>query len=392
MSNIRITILGAGLVGNVIAADLAGDFSVTVADIDQTALDKLGHIKGIKTIRADLSLLSSLCSAVKDADIVVGSLPGSMGYLTIKALIPLKKDIVDISFFPEDPFSLDAPAAENNITVITDCGVAPGMGNIILGYHSSTMKVDSFSCYVGGLPVVREWPWEYRAVFSPSDVIEEYTRKARYLENGRLVVREAMSDPELIYFDGIGSLEAWNSDGLRTLLKTMKVPNMIEKTMRYPGTTEYLRVLRQAGFFSSHHVEIGGNLIRPVDLTARLLFPAWELKPGEEDFTAMRIIITGSEHATGKNAGSSGNIPSVNKKKFVWDLLDRYDRPSATTSMARTTGYTCTAAVHLLANGMAGRKGLCPPEYLGENSENFNFIMRHLNDRGVQYRLTESRL
>jgi lysine 6-dehydrogenase len=250
------------------------------------------------------------------------------------------------------------------------------------------MAVDSFECYVGGLPVVREWPWEYKAVFSPMDVIEEYTRPARYIANGQMVEREALSDPQLLFFEGIGSLEAWNSDGLRTLIKTMNIPNMIEKTLRYPGCIEYLRVLRKAGFFSYEKVDIDGMEIRPIDLTARLLFPDWKLKPGEEDFTVMRIIISGTEVKPAGKGKGTGKAEAAGPKEYVWDMLDRYDRSTGTISMARTTGYTCTAAVRLVAGGMFTRKGLCPPEYLGEEEGNFWFIIKHLEDRGVKYRMT----
>jgi len=377
MERKSVAVLGAGLVGGAIAADLHKDFEVTAVDMSHSALGKLSRDHGIKTVRADMNDPQSLRSAAKNADIVVGALPGAMGYKMIEVLAPEKKDIVDISFFAEDPFSLDKLAAKNEITVITDCGVAPGMGNIILGYHNRRMNVQNYECYVGGLPVVREWPWEYKAVFSPIDVIEEYTRPARYVENGHTVIREALSDPELLHFEDIGTLEAWNSDGLRTLIRTMQIPNMIEKTLRYPGCIEYLRVLREAGFFSYDEVIVKGVTVRPIDVTASLLFPKWKLKPGEEDFTVMRIIVEGDTEA-----GKEGPV------KYEWDLFDYYDKETSTISMARTTGYTCTAAVHMVAKGMFTRKGICPPEYLGEDEENFRFILKHLADRGVEYRMT----
>ncbi len=369
-------VLGAGLVGGEIARDLHAGFEVTAADNDETALAGLSGKYGIRTVAADLSVPRTLLSLAAETDIVVGALPGHMGFRMIKELAPAGKDIVDISFFAEDPFMLDEVARENGITVVTDCGVAPGMGNIIMGYHNASMDVESYECYVGGLPVVREWPWEYKAVFSPVDVIEEYTRPARYVENGHLVVREALSDPELMHFDGIGTLEAWNSDGLRTLIRTMRVPDMIEKTLRYPGCIEYLRVLREAGYFSREPVNVNGTMVRPLDLTAALLFPKWKLKPGEEDFTVMRIIIRGKD--------------KKGPCRFVYDLHDRYDREKSVLSMARTTGYTCTAAVHMIAGGMFARKGVCPPEYLGEKEENFRFILDHLEQRGVKYVVSET--
>jgi lysine 6-dehydrogenase len=377
MQKKRVTVLGAGLVGGAIARDLHGEFEVTAADMSHEALRRLKRDHGIKTVRGDLGDPRILSSVIQDADIIVGALPGSMGYKMIEVLAPEKKDIVDISFFPEDPFTLNKLIEKNGITVVTDCGVAPGMGNIILGYHNRRMAVSKYRCYVGGLPVLREWPWEYKAVFSPIDVIEEYIRPARYVENGHTVVREALSDPELLQFEGIGTLEAWNSDGLRTLIKTMHIPDMIEKTLRYPGCIEYLRVLREAGYFSYDEVSVKGVKIRPIDVTAALLFPKWKLKPGEEDFTIMKIIVEGNNGKGGERV-----------VRHEWDLYDRYDKETDTISMARTTGYTCTAAVHLIARGMFTRKGICPPEYLGEDEDNFRFILDHLKARGVEYRLT----
>jgi lysine 6-dehydrogenase len=365
----KIIVLGAGLVGKAMAIDLASSFDVTSADINDEALSELSKL-GVKTQKLDFSNLQSLSTVVKSFDLVVGAVPGFMGFQTVKTVIEAGKNMVDISFFPEDPFLLDELARKNNVTVVTDCGVAPGMGNIILGYHNKRMKINNYECLVGGLPVVREWPYEYKAVFSPIDVIEEYIRPARYVQNSAVVIKEALSDPELIHFDGVGTLESWNSDGLRSLIKTMpNIPNMIEKTLRYPGCIEYLRVLRDTGFFSYEAIDLKGQKIRPIDLTAKLLFPKWKLKPGEEEFTVMRIRMSGEEN--GK------------QKTYQYNLLDRTS--NGTLSMARTTGYTCTAAVNLVNEGKFKRKGVCPPEYLGEDESHFSFIVQYLKDRGVHY-------
>lgn len=367
----KVAVLGAGLVGKAIAADLAKSFDVTSADINEEALKQAQH-QGISTKSIDVTDAQALQSFVQPFDLVVGAVPGFLGYRTAKAVIEAKKSMVDISFFPEDPFSLDVLAKERQVTVITDCGVAPGMGNVVLGYHHRRMKVNSYECLVGGLPVVREWPFEYKAVFSPIDVIEEYVRPARFVQNGTLVVREALSDPELVNIDGVGTLESWNSDGLRTLIHTMNdIPNMIEKTLRYPGCIEYLRMLRESGFFSYEEVAINGLKVRPIDVTAKLLFPKWKLKPGEKEFTVMRIRIEGEEHGR--------------PKSYEYAVLDHTDERSGTLSMARTTGYTCTAAAHLLVEEKFTRKGVCPPEYLGEEEDHFRYILAHLRSRGVRY-------
>jgi saccharopine dehydrogenase-like NADP-dependent oxidoreductase len=368
----KIAVLGAGLVGKAIAIDLAKKYDVTSVDIQEGSFDLLKK-NNISTLKADLRDQQQLRDLVRPFDLVVGAVPGFMGFKTVRTVIEAGKDMVDISFFPEDPFELDALAKTNSVTVVTDCGVAPGMGNIILGYHNSRMAIDSYECLVGGLPVVREWPFEYKAVFSPIDVIEEYTRPARYVQNGALVVKEALSDPELIHFDGVGTLESWNSDGLRSLIRTMPdIPNMIEKTLRYPGCIEYLRVLRAAGFFSYEEVEVNGMRVRPIDVTARLLFPKWKLNPGEEEFTVMRIRISGNENG----------VP----KGFEYNVLDFTDKSTNTLSMARTTGFTCTAAATLVLDGKFKRKGISPPEFLGEDEEHFNIILEHLKSRGVIYR------
>ncbi len=368
----KIVVLGAGRVGKAIGIDLKKKFHVVSADLNKEELDFLSSNYGIECVQADLSKAENISRLIKDASLVISAVPGFMGFKTIKTIIENGKDVVDIAFFPEDPFELDELAKEKSVTAIVDCGVAPGMGNIILGRYNRQMKVEKYECLVGGLPVERHWPYEYKAVFSPIDVIEEYIRPARYVQNGKLVVREALSDAELINFPRVGTLESWNSDGLRSLIKTIKVPDMIEKTLRYPGTIQYLKVLRETGFFSYNEIDVNGKLIRPIDLTARLLFPIWKLREGEEDYTIMRIVIEGEEN--GKRI------------KYQYDLLDRYDKENKTISMARTTGYTCTAAANLLIEKKYTKKGIIPPEYLGEEAENYQFILNYLKDRNVVYR------
>jgi lysine 6-dehydrogenase len=369
----KVIVLGAGLVGKAMAIDLAKSCDVTATDINEDALKEVAS-RGIKTQRLDFSNLSLLSSAIKPFDLVIGAVPGFMGFQTVKTVIEAGKNMVDISFFAEDPFLLDDLAKKNGVTIVTDCGVAPGMGNIILGYHNQRMKIDNYECLVGGLPLVREWPYEYKAVFSPIDVIEEYIRPARYVQNGALVVREALSDTELVHFENAGTLESWNSDGLRSLIKTMpNIPNMIEKTLRYPGCVEYLRVLRETGFFSHEEMDIKGVKVRPIDVTAKLLFPKWKLKPGEEEFTVMRIRMSGTENGTSKT--------------YEYNLFDRTDKSTNTISMARTTGYTCTGAAQMVMKGSYQRKGISPPEFLGEDESNFKFMINHLEERGVIYKV-----
>ena len=373
----RVLVLGSGLIGRVMAADLAADrsFDVAVADISKANLDKIPSSLPIRKLPADLSDGARIRSLLAGCDIVVNAVPGFMGTSTLKEIIAAGVNVVDIAFSPEDPFDLDALAKEKNVTAIVDCGVAPGMSNVLAAHVDTLLdSTKSILIYVGGLPVVREWPFEYKAGFSPIDVIEEYTRPARYVENGALVVRPALSDPELITFPGIGTLEAFNSDGLRTLVTTMHIPTMKEKTLRYPGHIEKIRVLRESGFFDRTELDVRGVKVRPIDVAAALLFPLWELKNGERDFTVMRVIAEGTKD--GK------------KVRYIYDLLDYHDEQSGIHSMARVTGYTATSVVRLLARGLFSRKGICPPEYLGREAECVRFIMDELNRKGIRYRET----
>jgi len=373
----KILVLGAGLVGGPMALDLVrhGEFEVTSADLSAEALQRLDGVAGISIVQADLDNPEILKSLVDKHDLVLSAVPGFMGFRTLERVIECGKNVVDIAFFPEDMFALDAKAREMDVTAICDIGVAPGMSNVLIGYGALLLDtLEKGITYVGGLPVVRTWPFEYKAVFSPIDVIEEYTRPARYIDGGRLVVREALSDPELLNFPEIGTLEAFNSDGLRTLATTIKGDYMIEKTLRYKGHIEKMAVLRDTGFFSKDPILINGVMISPLEFTSRLLFPKWKLQVGEEDITVMKVIAEGLKDGV--------------RNRYTWDLYDRYDAKTGIHSMARTTGYTATMVARLLAEGLYTRKGVSAPEFLGTDEGIVKFLLKGLADRGVEYKET----
>ncbi|MCB0042954.1 MAG: saccharopine dehydrogenase NADP-binding domain-containing protein, partial [Caldilinea sp.] len=277
----NITILGGGLVGSAIVKDLAAnaDFAVTVVDLNPATVQRLADEAGVRGVAANVGTQDRLDGLLDGADLVVCAVPGFMGFATLKKIIEAGKNVVDISFFGEDPFLLDELAKAKGVTAVVDCGVAPGLSNIVLGALSLHLdSIDRYDCYVGGLPQERHWPYEYKAVFSPIDVLEEYTRPARYVEYGREVVRPALSDIELLDFPHVGTLEAFNTDGLRSLARTMDIPFMKEKTLRYPGHANLMRVFRDSGFLDQQSVEIDGATIAPIKLTSRLLFDQWKLK------------------------------------------------------------------------------------------------------------------
>lgn len=373
----KVLVLGCGLIGRPMAIDLAKEksFTVSAADLSRNNLDKIPDSLPVAKKEIDISNAEQVKNLVKDYDIVLSAVPGFMGFSTLKEIIKAGKNVVDISFFPEDSFELDELAKKNNITAVVDCGVAPGMSNLLAGYAGSALnKIETILIYVGGLPFIREYPYEYKAGFSPVDVIEEYIRPARYVENGKLVIRPALSDPEYINVPGVGTLEAFNSDGLRTLAITLNAPNMKEKTLRYPGHIDKMRLLRESGFFSKEEIEVNGVKIKPIDLTSKLLFPMWELKEDDAEFTVMKVIVEGEKNR--KNL------------RYTYDLFDRTDIKTNTHSMARTTGYTATSALRMISMGLFDRKGICPPEFIGQKPNCAEFVLRNLKEKGIEYNVT----
>ncbi|MBE2229162.1 MAG: saccharopine dehydrogenase NADP-binding domain-containing protein [Chitinophagaceae bacterium] len=370
----QIAVLGAGMVGRAIALDLAKDFAVTSFDLNPVNLQELRKKNpAVKTVIANLGDYNQYPEWLEGFGLVILAVPGFMGFRALESVILCGKDVVDISFFPEDVLQLDKLAREKNVTVIADCGVAPGMSNLILGHHHAAMTVNAFECYVGGLPKERKPPFQYKAPFSPVDVIQEYIRPARLVENGNVVTKPALSEREMLFFDKAGELEAFNTDGLRSLIYTMKdIPEMKEKTLRYPGHIDLIIALQQAGFFDTTPIRFNQTEISPLDFTSKLLFKEWKLDPGEIEFTVMKVIVKGE------------------KKTITWDLYDEYDPLSKTSSMARTTGYTCTAAAHLITEGLFTKKGVFPPELIGPDKKCFDYIINYLKKRKVNWERTDT--
>ena len=378
MSN--VIVLGAGMVGSAMAIDMAKNHNVTLTDLSKKVLDnvKLKH-NSLKTQTLDVTDKAELQNTIKQHDLVINAVPGFLGFETLRSIIEAGMNVIDIAFFPENSLELDALAKEHNVTAIVDCGVAPGMDNVILGYYNEKMKLTDFECLVGGLPKVKKWPFCYKAPFSPIDVIEEYTRPARYVQHGEIVVREPLTDCDYVEFDKVGTLESFNSDGLRSLIYTMPhIPNMKEKTLRYPGHVEYVSVLKESGFFSEEKVNVNGIQVSPLDFTSKILFNEWKLGEAEEELTVLRVTLKG-ENSNGQT------------EEIVYNMHDEYCKDTNTSSMARTTGYTATAAANLFLDGLFSEKGVFPPELVGKHEACFNYFLKYLEERNIHY-IKSSRL
>jgi saccharopine dehydrogenase-like NADP-dependent oxidoreductase len=377
----RVVVLGGGMIGSAMAMDLSrsGGWQVTVADVRPEALERIAARYGVATLRADLADPAAIRSLAQQHDLVIGALPSDLGLQTLRAVIEAGRNCVDITFMPENALELDALARERGVTAVVDCGVAPGVSNMMAGYAAAALDAcERIEIYVGGLPVERRWPFDYKAGFAPHDVIEEYVRPARLVEHGRMVVREALSEPELMDFPGVGTLEAFNTDGLRSLAYTLKAPFMKEKTLRYPGHVQLMRAFRETGFFSKDPVLVAGQSVRPLDLTAALLFPKWTFEDQERDLTVMRVTVWGRQ--------------GDQRVCYGWDLLDAYDEATRMRSMSRTTGFPATLMAGLIAEGRFKRPGVHPPETVGAQPGLLDALLRGLEERGVRCRPRVERL
>ncbi len=352
--------IGAGLIGKTMAIDLSKDHDLHLADFDVENLRKVKSINPqIKVESFNIKNKFDLKNFIQPADIVLLAVPGFLGFQTLKTILECKKNVVDISFSPENLSQLSDFAIENNVTAIYDAGVAPGLPNYLIGYYNSKINIKSFTYYVGGLPLNPEPPFNYKAPFSPIDVIEEYTRPARMMINKKVKVKPAMSDLEIIEFEKVGKLEAFNTDGLRSLIETMKhIPNMKEKTLRYPGHVALIQEYFKQGMFSKDNI----------NKTSKELFKAWKLRDEEKEFTLLKIIFE-----------SDTDI-------IKYSLYDEYDSVNKNSSMARTTGFTATASINLLLDNFFTRKGVFPPEVVGANKSCVDFIMSYLKDRAILFK------
>ena len=346
--------IGSGMIGQAMALDLAKSHKIHLADLKiENVRKEIKDHPSIITYDLDVLNKQKLSSFIKKADIVLLAVPGYLGYNALETIISSGKNVVDISFSPENIMKLNDIAIQNNVTAIFDAGVAPGLPNYIFGYHNSFEDIKSFKYYVGGLPKFPKQPFNYKAPFSPIDVIEEYTRPARMIINGKLMTKSALSGIENINFKDSLMLEAFNTDGLRSLLITMShVKNMSEKTLRYPGHVELIKSYIKKGTLQNNE-------------TIKNLFKEWELEPGEIEFTLLKVEL------------------QTNDKTINYELYDEYDKVDNITSMARTTGYTATASINLILENLFTEKGVFPPESVSNNKKTFNFILKYLSKRKV---------
>jgi lysine 6-dehydrogenase len=356
-----VIVLGAGRVGAAMARDLAADpgIRVTAADSSQDALARLRQTPegpALHTATVDLADSAALRGILDGHDLAIGAVPGPMGFETLRQVLTAGVHIVDISFCEEDTLQLHELARRAGRIAIVDAGVAPGLSNLILGHHEARLEETSrFECLVGGIPAEPRPPWHYKAPFSPIDVIAEYTRPARFRQGGREVTLPALADLETVRLPGMPPLEAFLTDGLRSLLHTSRATDLVEKTLRWPGHADRIGFLRDAGL---------------LELAVPVLFESWRYEPDEVDLTVMRVIVEGRD--------AHGPV------RHTYDLHDRLDPASGVSSMARTTGYTATSMARLILDGKYTEPGVAPPERVAAHDGVLEHVLGALRDRHVR--------
>ncbi|MDP6458642.1 MAG: saccharopine dehydrogenase C-terminal domain-containing protein [Candidatus Bathyarchaeota archaeon] len=376
----NVIVLGSGKIGSIIGKDFFESnpgTEVTFSDINkERAKQATLAIPGCNWITIDTTDHEAMVSKMKKFDLILGALPGDFGYKALEAAIDAGIDVVDVSFTAENPVDLDGAGKDAGVTIIPDCGIAPGLSNILTGYAVLRFeKVRKVHIMVGGIPEVPVPPLGYTITWSAEGLIDEYVRDVGIIEGGKHIRVPALSGLEKIEFPGVGILEAFYTDGLRTIVDSIPgVDEMWEKTLRYPGHVEKVKLLRDLGFFDDKPVPVSGIEVQPRLVTARLLERTlWN--PEIRDLVAMLIEVKGE---------SSGDV-----RGYRYTLLDRFNQKTQVTAMARTTAYTASIVAGMVSNGMVKGPGVIPPERLGMDHEFIQGLMTELEKRGIMIEETK---
>jgi len=346
-----ITVLGAGNIGYAIAMDLSKDNEVNV--IDKSG-DALSRIKNCKTFTGTIH---DHMDIIEKSDVIVSALPGSVSYNVVKFLIEHGKNVVDISYMNEDPFILEDLVKQKGVTFIPDAGFAPGLSNIIAGYMYKFVEgIEKIQIYVGGVPKEPIPPLNYTITWNVEGLIDEYTRLARIIRDNNLVTEDPLKEIEPYYIPNFKHMEAFYSDGLRTMIKTIKVKELFEKTLRYPGHLDKIKMLRDLGFFSTDAI----YNVTPREITIKLLE---KLKLDAEDISILEV------KGFGKNS----------KEVFIFDS---YDKDLKMSSMSRMTGFTASILARMVLKEKI--KGFVPPEVVGFDQSLYMEVISELRKRKVK--------
>jgi lysine 6-dehydrogenase len=360
----RFLVIGAGKQGSACACDLLlrpGTKSVILADRDlehlPSFLDRWTGGKGsaLELLRLDLKDEKAVAAAIARADCVLSAAPYYFNSDIARLAVLAGAHYADLGGNTDIVFqqkTLDAEAKQKGITVVPDCGVAPGMVNVLAAEGIRRLdETESVKIYVGGLPQRPKPPLNYMVVYSLEGVLDYYTSASWVLRDGKRRQVEALSEIEHVVFpDPVGKLEAFHTGGgMSTLPFTYegRIRTMEYKTLRYPGHAAIMRPIRELGLLATEPVRVNGTEMRPRDAFVAIVSPKLT-NPEERDLIALLVEVKGSKG--GRRAGTR------------WQMVDRYDEQNHVTSMMRTTGYSLAITGLMQLDGRIGRAGVHTPD------------------------------
>ncbi|MFN5153252.1 MAG: saccharopine dehydrogenase family protein [Gemmatimonadota bacterium] len=358
----RMLVLGAGLQGSACAYDLLQNPAITEVRLADQRVDRLPAFlqpfigKGrLTTIQLEVKDAKAVAAAMAGVQSVMCALPYYLNLPMTEAAIAAGAHFCDLGGNTEivqQQQRLKASAEAKGVTVVPDCGLAPGMVNILaqLGIDRCD-SVDSVRIFVGGLPQHPEGPLNYQIVYSIEGVLDYYTTLSWIIRDGKQLQMKALSEIEPIHFDApVGELEAFHTaGGLSTMAFRYqgKIPNMEYKTLRYPGHAKIMEAIRELGLLELEPVQVKGTTVVPREVAIAQMQPRLT-KPNSPDLVALRVVV----------AGTTGGKPITH----TFELVDRYDAAHGISAMMRTTGYSLSITGQLQAEGAVTPAGVHTPD------------------------------
>ena len=377
-------VLGAGLQGSACTYDLLQNPDVTQVRLADLHFDHLPPflkpLSGPRLIPTTLDVRdrAAVLAIMRESDAVMSAIPYYFNLQLAECAVEAGVHFCDLGGNTEIVFKqkqLSDRAAAKGITIVPDCGVAPGMVNILAQHGIEQLDaVESVRIYVGGLPQNPEPPLNYQIVYSLEGVLDYYTTLSWVVRDGKRVHVTALSEREIVEFDQpAGSLEAFHTaGGLSTMAFRYEgtIPTMEYKTLRYPGHAEMMEAIRALGLLDLEPVDVKGQKVVPRDVFVSVVGPKLT-KPQGKDLLALRVTVTGTK--AGKPA----------KRQF--DVIDTYDEKHGISAMMRTTGYSLSITGQMQARGQVRPAGVWTPDECMPAQE----YIAELRARGIDVRESE---
>ena len=374
----RMMVLGAGLQGSACAYDLLQQGSVeqvTVADIQPDRV--AGFVKALASkklslVKVDVQDPGAVAGVFQGHVAVLNALPYYYNLEVTRAAVANGLHYADLGGNTEIVFSqkqLDAEAKGRNVSVIPDCGLAPGMVNILAAEGIRRVgQAESVKIYVGGLPQHPEPPLNYQIVYSLEGALDYYTTPSWVLREGKPARVDALSELESVAFPPpVGALEAFHTGGGISTLPWAyegRVRTMEYKTLRYPGHLAVMRPIRELGLLDLTPIKVKGKDVVPRDAFIATVSPKLS-KPQGKDLVALRVDVLGG-----------------NGRRASWELLDYFDEARGISAMMRTTGYSLSITGLMQADGRITERGVRTPD----EAVPFGLYVDELKRRGVEIR------